>query len=133
MGFAVAPALTGGRAWRAVQGQAMVDASLVIARDKGGFDRRLLFGSTAVQALGWVGGTALGVFAGHALPDPDVFGLDAVFPAFFLALLGGELRNTRARVAAVLAVGVTLIGSAFLPPGLPVVVSSLVALIGVLR
>ena len=34
-------------------------------------------------------GTAIGVTAGDLIGDPDALGLDAVFPAFFLALLLG--------------------------------------------
>jgi predicted branched-subunit amino acid permease len=133
MGFAFAPSFRGGRLWRAVQGQAIVDAGLILARrDDGSYDRNILFGSTAVQFVGWVGGTALGVFAGNALPDPNAFGIDAIFPAFYIALLGGEMRNPRARVAAALAVLVALAGAAFLPPGVPVIVAAAVALIGLI-
>ncbi|MEU5882357.1 AzlC family ABC transporter permease [Spirillospora sp. NPDC047279] len=133
MGFAFAPAFRGGRAWRAVQGQAVIDAAMVLGRDEDGtYDRKLLFGISATQFVGWVGGTALGVFAGENLPDPDAFGLDAIFPAFYIALLGSELHRVRARVAAVLAVGVVLAGSAFMPPGVPVVAAAAVALIGLI-
>jgi len=133
MGFAFAPAFRGGRLWRATQGSAIVDAGLILARDeRGDYDRNLLFGSTAVQFCGWVGGTALGVFAGKALPDPNAFGIDAIFPAFYIALLGSELRNPRARMAAVLAVLVALAGATVLPPGVPVIVAAAVALIGLI-
>ena len=48
-------------------------------------------------------GTAVGVFAGDLITDPEALGLDALFPAFFLALLiGGELRGGRTAVAAAL-------------------------------
>src|SRR3954470_4385261 len=58
MGVALAPSLPGGPLRRALQGQAVVDASWAIAgRGDGTFDRWLLFGSTAVQYAGWVGGT----------------------------------------------------------------------------
>ncbi|GAA2585953.1 AzlC family ABC transporter permease [Actinomadura fulvescens] len=133
MGFGFAPAFRGGRLWRAAQGQAIVDAGLVLARaDDGTYDRNLLFGSTAVQFVAWVGGTAVGVLAGSALPDPDAFGIDAIFPAFYIALLGGELRDGRARIAALLAVGIVLAGASFLPPGVPVIAASAVALIGLI-
>ncbi|KAB2349412.1 AzlC family ABC transporter permease [Actinomadura rudentiformis] len=133
MGFGFAPAFRGRRLWRAVQGQAIVDAGLVLARkDDGTYDRKLLFGSTAFQGVGWVSGTALGVLVGNTLPDPDVFGIDAIFPAFYIALLGGELRGTRARIAALLAVGIVLAGASVLPPGVPVIAASAVALIGLI-
>ena len=81
----------------------MVDASVVLASDgEGGFDRKLLLGSTAVQYVGWVAGTVAGVLGGGLLDDAERFGLDAVYPAFFLALLIEELRGGRSPVAAAL-------------------------------
>src|ERR671922_1540334 len=51
MGFAVGPSLRGGRIARALQGQAIVDASFAIAsRGDGSFDRELLIGATIPQA-----------------------------------------------------------------------------------
>ena len=50
MGVAVGPSLPGGPVARAAQGQTVVDASWAIASDgEGGFDRQLLFGSSAIQ------------------------------------------------------------------------------------
>ena len=95
-GFAVAPALKGGRFRRAVEGQTVVDASFVLAaRGDGTFDRPMLLASTAVQAFAWITGTVLGVLAAHAVPDPERFGLDAILPAFFLALLVGSAARAR--------------------------------------
>ncbi len=51
---------------------------------------RYMWGVTAACYPMWVGGTALGVFAGDLIGDPDRLGLDALFPAFFLGLLVGE-------------------------------------------
>ena len=81
----------------------------------------------------WVGGTAAGVFAGDLIPDPTEIGLDALFPAFFLALLlGGELReNGRTPiVVALLGGGIALFLTPLAPAGVPVIAASLAALIG---
>lgn len=96
MGLALGSALPGGRLRKAVQSLTIVDASWAGAHVGGGrFDRFRLFGATAVQYPAWLGGTVLGVvFA----PPPDVmaaFGLDVIFPAFFLVLLIDELRGER--------------------------------------
>src|SRR5215203_3832739 len=92
MGIAIGPSLPGGPVARAAQGQAIVDASWALAADgRGGFDRHVMFGSTLVQYVGWIAGTVLGVVAGSALGDPRELGIDAIFPAFFLALLIGEI------------------------------------------
>jgi len=96
MGLALGPALSGGRLCKALQSLALIDASWAGAHvGDGRFDRFLLFGATAVQYPAWVGGTVLGVvFA----PPPDVittYGLDVIFPAFFLVLLIDELRGAK--------------------------------------
>ena len=58
MGVALAPSLRGGPIKRALQGQAVVDASWALAsRPDGSFDRMLLFGSSAAQYTTWVTGT----------------------------------------------------------------------------
>jgi predicted branched-subunit amino acid permease len=134
MGVAFAPSLPGGLLKRAAQGQTVVDVSLVIAEDgKGGFDRNLLFGSTAAQYVGWVTGTIAGVLAGPVLGDPQALGLDAIFPAFFLALLIGELRTARARGVAVAGGLIALALIPVAPPGVPVLAASSAAFFGMLR
>jgi branched chain amino acid efflux pump len=134
MGLAVAPSLSGGRLRRALQGQAIVDASFAIAsRGGGSFDRHALIGGTLAQYPAWVLGTLAGVLAGDLVDDPRALGLDAIFPAFFLVLLAEELRSGSAMVAAVLGAGVALALVPFAPPGIPVLAASLAALIGLRR
>jgi 4-azaleucine resistance transporter AzlC len=131
MGISVARALKGGPLRRAAEGQTVVDAAWAIASDgKGNFDRELMLGSSLAQALSWWTGTALGVFGGTLLGDPQDLGLDAMFPAFFLALLLGEMRNRRAIAAAVIAACAALLLVPHVPPGLPVIAASGAALIG---
>jgi 4-azaleucine resistance transporter AzlC len=131
MGIAAAPALRGGPLRRAAEGQSVVDASWAIASDgKGNFDRELLIGATIPQFLAWTGGTAIGALAGSLLGDPQALGLDAIFPAFFLALLVNELRSGRAVVAAAIAVVLALVLVPLVPPGIPVVAASVAALLG---
>jgi predicted branched-subunit amino acid permease len=131
MGIAAAPALRGGRLRRAAEGQSVVDASWAIASDgHGRFDRELLIGATIPQALAWWSGTAVGVLGGSALGNPQTLGLDAIFPAFFLALLVGELRDRRALTTALIAAGLALALVPEAPPGVPVVAASVAALLG---
>jgi 4-azaleucine resistance transporter AzlC len=131
MGFGVGPSLPGRAAWRAAQGQAVVDASFGIAsRGDGTFDRSLLIGSTAIQYVTWVGGTAVGVLAGGVLGDIDRLGLDAIYPAFFLGLLLGELRRPRPRWVAAAGAVVALALVPIAPPGVPILVAGLTALAG---
>jgi 4-azaleucine resistance transporter AzlC len=131
MGVALGPSLPGGPLRRAAQGQAVVDASWGIAgQGDGTFDRWLLFGSTAVQYGGWVGGTIAGALGGNALGDPQALGLDAIYPAFFLALLIGELGDGRARTVAALGLLIALVLIPLAPAGVPVLAASLAALLG---
>jgi predicted branched-subunit amino acid permease len=132
MGLAIGPSLPGGAGWRGVQGQAIVDASWALANEGGGrFDRHRLFGTTAIQWVGWVGGTALGTQAAGAIPEPAAFGIDAIFPAFFLALLMPELRRggEPAIIAAAGAV-VALALAPVAPAGVGIVAAAFVALAG---
>jgi 4-azaleucine resistance transporter AzlC len=132
MGLALGPSLRGSRARRAVEGQAVVDSSWVMAaRGDGSFDRTYLFGHTAVQYVGWVAGTVLGVVVPSL--DARALGLDAVFPAFFLALLLGEVKD---RLRAGVALGGAVLALALVPvapPGVPVLVASGAALVGLRR
>lgn len=131
MGVALGPSLPGGRLRRALQGQAVVDSSWALAlRADGTFDRWFLFGHSAPQYACWITGTALGVLTDRI--DPEALGLDAVFPAFFLALLVAELRKGSRT-----SLGVALAGAALalalvplVPVGVPVLVASGAALVG---
>ena len=103
MGVALNDSLRGGRAWRAVQAQALVDASFMVAHRGGGrFDVARLMGATAPQWACWLLGTLTGLLL---QPDPallDRLGADVVFPAFFLLLVLDEVRSLRAATAALL-------------------------------
>ena len=106
MGIALAPSLPGRAASRAAQGQAVVDSSWAMAnRRDGSFDRWLLFGATLPQYLTWVLGTTTGAFAGDLLGDVERFGLDAVYPTFFLGLVIAELKDAKSRLTALVGAG----------------------------
>lgn len=72
----------------------------------------------------WNLATLLGAVGAHALGDPSRFGLDAVVPAAFLALLAPRLRQgaIERRVAAA-AVVIALVLIPFTPAGIPVLAS----------
>ncbi len=132
MGFAVAPALKGDSLRRAAEAQTMVDASWAISnRGDGTFDRKLMMGATIPQAAAWWIGTAIGVFAGALLGDPAALGLDAIFPAFYLALLAEEMRDRSMLASALLGGAIALVLIPFAPPGIPVVAAAFAALLGV--
>ena len=132
---AAAPYLKGGPLRRAMEGQAVVDASWALAsRGEGRFDREFMIGATVPQGAAWIVGTAVGVVSGDFIGDPQRLGLDVIFPAFFLALLAEELRSSRqAVVVALIAAGLALALVPFTPPGVPVIAACAAALLGVRR
>jgi predicted branched-subunit amino acid permease len=135
MGVAVAPYLKGGPFRRALEGQAVVDASWALASRGGGrFEREFMIGATVPQYAGWIVGTAIGAVGGNFIGNPERLGLDVIFPAFFLALLAEELRyGTQAVVVALIAALLALAPAPFTPPGVPVIAASAVALLGLRR
>ena len=73
----------------------------------------------------WNLATYAGAAGAEALGDPNRFGLDAVVPAAFMALLAPRLRGDRAaqRVAAgAVVIAVALVS--FVPPGVPVLAAT---------
>ena len=127
----VAPLFKGGRLRRLLESQLIVDESWAVSRRADGrFDHKLLVGAGLVLYASWVGGTALGALGGEALGDPTDLGLDAAFPALFLALLAPQVRTRRALAAALLGGGVALLLLPFTPAGVPIVAAAAACLIG---
>ena len=85
-----------------------------------------------VLYAGWVGGTAIGVVAGGSLGDPATLGLDAAFPALFLALLVPLVRSRNALAAALAGGGIALLLMPVTPAGVPVIAATCGVLFGLL-
>jgi len=116
---------------RAFRSQLIVDESWAVSvRPEGGFDLRLLLGAGLLLYPCWVAGTAVGVVGGGLLGDPRRLGLDAAFPALFLALLAPQVRGRRPLVAAALGGAIALALVPLAPPGVPIVVASIACLVG---
>ena len=96
----------------------------------GRFDVRTLALAGVSLYLAWIVGTTIGVFAGSLLGDPARFGLDAAFPALFLALLVPQLRGPLDRTVAVVAGAVALVLIPIAPPGVPIIAASAACLLG---
>lgn len=135
MGVAVTGSLKGNRWRRALEAQAVVDASWVAAHQGGGrFDRALLIGSTIAQWPAWVAGTVLGVLIAPPPELTETLGLDVVFPAFFLLLLIDEVRASR-KAALSAGLGALTAGALLwlVPAGLALIGSTAGALVGLHR
>ena len=134
IGISVARALGGSPLRRLVKSQLVVDESWAIAsRGDGHFEPGRLIGAGIVLWLAWVGGTVVGVIGGEALGDPAALGLDAAFPALFLALLASQLRSRAAITSAALGAGIALVLVPIAPPGVPIIAAAAAALVGLVR
>lgn len=132
-GFSVAPLLRGSFLRRALASQLVIDESTAMARaqDDPASARGAFFAAGLSVFVLWNLGTLAGALAGTAL-DPERYGLDAMFPALFLALLAPQLRQPGApRVAAAGAL-IALVLVPVAPAGIPVLAAGL-ALVLVLR
>ena len=134
IGLSVAPALGGGRVERLLRAQLVVDEAWAVSHlGRGRYDARLLLGAGLTLYAAWVAGTLLGVAGGDALGRPEDLGLDAAFPALFLALLAGQVRGRLGGAAAALGAVVALALVPFVPVGIPIVAAAGVCLLGARR
>lgn len=138
-GLSLAPHLFGrDRPYGRSTGRRLVAAQLVIdettamaTAQEDPFHRRTAFWITGISIyLFWNVGTLIGALAGSAI-DPETFGLDAAFPAAFVAMLWPSLRDPRARLAAGLGAAICLVLIPFVPVGIPVLCSALAILVGI--
>jgi len=131
IGISIAPSVQGPVWRRFVLGQLTVDESWALAsRGNGSFDTRTIALAGVSIYVGWVVGTTIGVFAGRLVGDPTRFGLDAAFPALFLALLVPQLRGPLDRTVALVAGAVALVLIPIAPPGVPIIAASAACLLG---
>lgn len=131
-GLAIAPALRGGVAKRLLAAHMVIDESSAMGLGQTDPRRReQAFWVTGIAVFVlWNAGTALGALAGQALGDPKALGLDAAFPAGFLALLGPLIRTPAARRAAAAGAVTAVVLVPLTPPGVPVFVAAVAALVG---
>jgi 4-azaleucine resistance transporter AzlC len=131
--LALVPILRGGRLGRALQAQLVIDESTAMARaQEDPADARRAFLATGLSVLVfWNLGTLAGALAGGGLGDPRDLGLDAMFPAAFLALLAPQLRRRGAPIAAVVGGLLAVVLLPLVPAGLPILVSALGVLPGI--
>ncbi len=131
IGISVASCFRGSRLRRFVECQVVADVNWALAHQGGGrYDRRILLGVGVVMWAVWVCATVVGLALGGIVGDPRRFGLDALFPALFVAILVPQLRPRRNALTAVLAAGLALIVIPFVPPGIPILIGSLAVIVG---
>jgi len=133
MGASVARVLSPRPLLRLLQAQLVVDESWALAHQNGVPMGRRLVGAGVAVYIGWTAGTGAGLVGGSLLGDPGHLGLDAAFPALFLALVVNQLRGRRAIAAAVLGAGIAVSMVPFAPAGVPVLVAVMACGLGIRR
>jgi 4-azaleucine resistance transporter AzlC len=131
-GIAVAPLLRGPLRQRLVAAHLVVDepAGLALAEEGPARQRQAFWFAGVALFVCWNVGTLVGSLSGQAIGDPETFGLDAAFPAGFVALLAPHLRSLDGKLAALLGATIALVLVPFVPVGLPILAASLAALVG---
>lgn len=129
-GVALAPTLRHRLAVRVVAAHLVLDETAALATAQS--DRRhavRAFWLTGVAVfVSWNAGTALGALAGRAVGDPAALGLDAAFPAGFLALLVPHLRRPRGPLVAATGGALALLLTPLTPVGVPILAAGGIAL-----
>jgi 4-azaleucine resistance transporter AzlC len=122
-GLSLAPVLPGRLRDRALAAHLVIDETTAMARaqDDPAASRRAFLATGVSVWLCWNAGTLLGALLGGGLDDPRALGLDAMFPAAFLALLAPQLRRPGAPAAAVGGAVLALVLLPYAPSGVPVI------------
>lgn len=130
-GVLAAP-LVSGSWWRRLVGAQLVTdeaVSLAMEHDDRVVSRYTFWFSGVLLFVVWNAVTILGATVGDVLGDPERIGLDAAFPAVFIALLAPRLRDPRGRRAAIGGAAIAIGLTPLLPVGVPVLLASLAVLL----
>jgi len=121
-GLSLAPILPRRLRERALLAQLVIDETTAMARSHDDPDAaRRAFLATGISVwLCWNAGTLAGALIGGGIADPRRLGLDAMFPAAFLALLAPQLRRPGAPAAAAVGAAVAASILPFAPAGVPI-------------
>lgn len=122
-GLSLAPILPARLRDRAVAAHLVIDETTAMARaeDDAESARRAFFATGVSVWVCWNAGTLAGALLGSGIGDPRSLGLDAMFPAAFLALLAPQLRRPGAPVAAIAGAMIAVAVLPFAPAGVPVI------------
>lgn len=135
-GLRLAPLLGVRGAKRIVAAQGVIDetTAMAVAQDRQPAGRRAFVATFIAVYVCWNLGTLLGAVGAEALGDPARFGLDAMAPAAFLALLAPRLRaSAAARLVAIGGATIALATTPVLPAGAPILCAAAAVVAGVRR
>lgn len=131
-GLALARHLKARLLGRAAAAQLVIDESTALSlaqRDPADRERAFLACGLSVF-LFWNLGTVVGAIGGEAIADPDALGLDAAFPAGFIALAAPAFGHRRGLVAAGGGALVALATTPLVRPGVPILLAAVGAVVG---
>ncbi|CAN5633086.1 AzlC family ABC transporter permease [soil metagenome] len=131
-GLAMAPHLRGRLSTRLVAAHITIDESTAMAAAQSdATHRRAAFWITGGSIyLFWNTGTLIGAILGSSI-DPKTFGLDAAFPAAFVAMVWPLLRNRRSATAAAIGATICVALIPFTPIGVPILCAALGIVVGI--
>lgn len=134
-GMAMSRVVRGSRGRRMIAAQLVIDEStaMAAAQDDPAARERAFWATGLAVFVFWNAGTIAGAVLGRGIGDPAALGLDAAFPAGFVALLLPHLRTRPGRVAAGIGGTAALALVPFVPAGVPILVASLATLVGLRR
>ncbi len=126
-GPVVTPVLRGGLFRRVVAAQFLTDETTAMASaqdEPNTAHDAFWFTGLAIMSL-WVAGTVAGVLLGASLEDPGAWGLDAAFPAAFVALLVPHVVTRAGKVTALVGAVMALVAVPTTPAGVPILLAAL--------
>lgn len=130
-GVALAEHIRASLVRRVVGAQLVIDESTALGlsqRNRADVAPAFWIGGLSVFVF-WNLGTLLGAVGGDAIGDPQALGLDAAFPAGFIALAAPAFGHRRGVIAAVAGATIALITTPFVQPGLPILFAAAGAII----
>jgi 4-azaleucine resistance transporter AzlC len=130
-GLTMARHIDGSLGRRLVAAQLTIDESTAMATAQDDPDaRRAAFWITGCAIfMCWNLGTLIGALAGEAI-DPETYGLDAAFPAGFVAMLAPHLRTRTGRAVGLVGALICVALVPFVPIGVPILCAATAVLIG---
>ena len=131
-GLTMARHLDGSLARRLLAAQLTIDESTAMATSQS--DRRsrsAAFWITGASVyVFWNLGTLIGALAGSSI-DPQTYGLDAAFPAGFVAMVAPHYTTPNGRAAGILGGLIALVTIPFVPIGTSILLAGVAVLVGV--
>lgn len=131
-GLSLSDVLKGRLTTRLLAAQLVIDEStaMATAQPDPARQRKGFWAAGLSVFVFWNLGTLVGAIGGDSIGDPGRYGLDAAFPAGFVALVVPHLRSVEGKLAAAIGVAVALVLVPVAPAGVPVLAASAAVLLG---